>query len=98
LPTLLWIVVIGGGVLILLSVAAITIVDRPWPQCGLLAALAALILGVILLIAALDRPFANGQVAVSEGPMKSALVAVSQHVQQPFCSRFDASGKLLTRG
>jgi hypothetical protein len=97
LPTLLWIVVIGGGGLLLLSVAAITIVDRPWSQYGVLAALAALLLGVVLLIAVLDRPFANGQVSISEGPMKSALVAVSQHVQHPFCTRFDASGRLLTR-
>ena len=96
LPTLLWVVVIGGGVLLLLSVAAITVIERPWSQYGVLAALAALIVGVILLIAALDRPFANGQVSISGGPMRSALAAVSQHVQRPYCSRSEVSGKALS--
>lgn len=89
-PTLLWVVVIGGGVLLLLSVAAITVSDRPWAQFGMLTVVTALLLGVILLIATLDQPFSNGELSVSEGPMKSALVAVSQHVHQPYCSRLVA--------
>lgn len=93
LPTLLWVVVIGGGVLVLLSVAAITIVDRPWAQYGMLMVLTALILGVILLIAALNQPFSNGSLSISEAPMKSALATVSQHVQRPYCTRLDAGGK-----
>lgn len=93
LPALLWVVVIGGGVLVLLSVAAITVIDRPLAQYGMLVVLTALILGVILLIAALDQPFSNSQLSISERPMKSALVVVSQHVQRPYCTHFDTTRK-----
>lgn len=95
LPALLWVVVIGGGVLVLLSVAAITVVDRPLAQYGMLMVFTALILGVILLIAALDHPFSNSQLSISDGPMKSALVVVSQHIQRPYCAHFEAGAKAL---
>ena len=84
LPVLLWLVVIGGAVVLGLAVAAVTVVERPWAQFCVLTGGAAIVIGVLVLIASLDRPF-TGQLSISEKPMKSALAAVSQTSQKPYC-------------
>ncbi len=84
LPVLLWLVVIGGAVVFGLAVAAVTVVERPWAQFCVLTGGAAIVIGVIVLIASLERPF-TGQLSISEKPMRSALTAVSQSVQKPYC-------------
>jgi hypothetical protein len=84
LPALLWFVVIGGAVILGLAVAAVTVVDRPWAQFCVLAGGAAIVIGVIVLIASLEQPF-SGQLSISEKPMKSALATVSQNAQKPYC-------------
>ncbi len=84
LPVILWLVVIGGAVVLGLAVAAVTVIDRPWPQFFVLAGGAAIVIGVIVLIASLERPF-TGQLSISEKPMKSALTTVSRQIAKPYC-------------
>ncbi len=45
LPPLLWVVVLGGAIVVLLALSAITFVDRPWPQMWLLSGATAIIVG-----------------------------------------------------
>lgn len=85
LPGLLWVLVMGGGVVILVAVAAITFVDRPWPQFTVLAAVAGIMLAVIILINSLDQPFRSDALSVSAGPMNAALVTVESGLPPHSC-------------
>jgi hypothetical protein len=76
LPTLVWVPVFGGGAIVLMAVAAITYVDRPWPQFAVLAAVAMIFLSAMFLIVTLARPFQSSSLAVTNGPMHAALVTV----------------------
>jgi hypothetical protein len=86
LPLFLWLVVIGGAVAVLLAVAAVTVIDRPWPQFSILTAIALVVVGAILLIGSLESPFASGPVSVSSGPMESAFATVSEGLSPPYCA------------
>jgi len=82
-------VVIGGAVVALLGVTAVTFVERPWAQFWLLSGATAIILAAILLllllIASLGAPFAGVGVRIDAAPMQSALKAVSVGVPPPYC-------------
>jgi hypothetical protein len=77
LPTLLWVLIFGGGLIVMMAVAAITFVDRPWPQFVVLTAVSVVFLSAVFLVVTLERPFQSSTLGVSEGPMKSALVSVN---------------------
>jgi hypothetical protein len=85
LPELLWVLVIGGGVIVLFAVAAITYVDRPWPQFFVLAGVAAIILAAIFLIRALEQPYRSSGLRIDEGDMRAALTIVSRGLERPYC-------------
>ena len=76
LPALLWVLVFGGGLVVLTAVAAITFVDRPWPQFAVLGAVTMVFLSAVFLIATLEQPFQASTIQVSDAPMHSALVTV----------------------
>ncbi len=80
LPTLLWVLVFGGGLVVLLAVAAITFIDRPWPQFAVLGAVAMIFLSAVFLIATLEQPFQASTLGVSDAPMHAALVTVERGV------------------
>jgi hypothetical protein len=84
LPTLVWALLIGGAIILLLAVAAVTRVDRPWPQFLALSGLATILAIVLILVLALERPFTDNGVSVSTGPMRAALVSLN-HGNVPTC-------------
>jgi len=85
LPWLLWVVVIGGGIVALLALTAVTYVERPWAQFWLLTGAAAILFAALLLIESLGSPFAGVGVRIDSGPMQSALHVVSSGVSKPYC-------------
>jgi hypothetical protein len=85
LPTLLWIMLIGGGVIVLLALTAMTYADRVWAQFSLLTAVAAIILSAIFLIATLQKPFQSDAIKISAGPMTAALATVQQGLPPQSC-------------
>jgi hypothetical protein len=85
LPVLLWVLVIGGGIIVVLSVAAITYVDRPWPQFFVMTGVTAILVAGILLIGALERPYQSSGLRIDAGAMQAALERVSVGVHPPYC-------------
>jgi len=85
LPWLLWVVVIGGAIVVLLAVAAVTFVERAWAQFWVLGGATAIILAAILLIGSLGSPFAGVGVHIDAGPMQSALKVVAAGLARPYC-------------
>jgi asparagine N-glycosylation enzyme membrane subunit Stt3 len=76
---------IGGGVIVLLALTAMTYADRRWAQFSLLTAVAAIILSAILLIATLQKPFQSDAIKISSGPMTAALATVGQGLPPQSC-------------
>ncbi len=77
LPTSVVGLVFGGGLVVLTAVAAITFVDRPWPQFAVLGAVSMVFLSAVILIATLEQPFQASTIQVSDAPMHSVLVTVN---------------------
>lgn len=77
LPALLWVLIAGGGVIVLLGVAVVTFIDRPWPQFFVVASVAVIFAIVALVIVSLETPFVNNGFFVSSMPMKIALTSIS---------------------
>jgi hypothetical protein len=77
LPALVWILIIGGGLIVLVGVAAVTFIDRPWPQFFVLASVAVIFAIVALVIVSLETPFVRNGFFVSSDPMKAALASIA---------------------
>jgi hypothetical protein len=77
LPALLWVLIAGGGVIVLLGVAAVTFIDRPWPQFFVLTSVSVVFAIVAVVIVSLQTPFSNNGFFVSSTPMKIALASVA---------------------
>ena len=91
LPPFVWVLLIGGGVVVLFAVAAVTFVDRPWPQFFLLFAVATLIATVLVVVNSLQSPYANEGLSVTAKPMKTALAVVSRGIPNPNCVALNSS-------
>jgi hypothetical protein len=76
-PELLWFLIIGGGMIVLLGVAAVTFIDRPWPQFFAVASVSVIFAIVALVIVSLQTPFVNNGFFVSSTPMKIALASIA---------------------
>jgi hypothetical protein len=77
LSELLWLLIVGGGIIVLLGVAAVTFIDRPWPQFFAVASVAVIFAIVALVIVSLEAPFVNNGFVVSSMPMKIALASIA---------------------
>jgi membrane protein YdbS with pleckstrin-like domain len=77
LPALVWLLIIGGGLIVLVGVAAVTFIDRPWPQFFALASVAVIFAIVALVIVSLETPFVRNGFFVSSDPMKAALASIA---------------------
>jgi hypothetical protein len=77
LSELLWLLIVGGGIIVLLGVAAVTFIDRPWPQFFAVASVAVIFAIVALVIVSLEAPFVNNGFVVSSMAMKIALASIA---------------------
>jgi Protein of unknown function (DUF4239) len=73
LPELVWLLIIVGGIIVVLGVAAVTFIDRPWPQFFAVASVSIIFAMVVLIIVSLQTPFVQSGFFVSAEPMKAAL-------------------------
>ncbi|MBX7161515.1 MAG: DUF4239 domain-containing protein [Acidimicrobiia bacterium] len=60
LPTMLWILLIGGGMFVVVLIFVVTMGARPATQAGLVVTAAVFTVMMLLLVAALSTPFADG--------------------------------------
>jgi hypothetical protein len=63
--------------IVLAGVAAVTFIDRPWPQYFVIASCAVIFAIVSLVIVSLQTPFVNNGFVVTSGPMQSALTSIA---------------------
>jgi hypothetical protein len=77
LPALVWVLIAGGGVIVLLGVAAVTFIDRPWPQFFVVSSVAVIFAVAALIIVSLETPFVNNGFVVSDQAMRSALATIT---------------------
>jgi hypothetical protein len=57
-------------------VAAVTFIDRPWPQFFTLASVSVIFGIVVLVILSLETPFVHNGFFVTSDPMKAALASI----------------------
>jgi hypothetical protein len=90
LPPFVWVLLIGGAVVVVLAVAAVTFVDRRWPQFLLLFALATILATVLVVVNSLQSPYANEGLSVTANPMKAALTVVARDTPNPNCTALNS--------
>jgi hypothetical protein len=78
LPDVIWLLIIGGGIILMLAVAAVTYIDPPWTQFFALASVSVTCAIVTLVILSLQTPFVHNGFFVDAAPMNAALSSISR--------------------
>lgn len=78
LPTMMWVLLFGGGVLVAFLLFMVTLTARPATQAGLVAIAAAFTMTMLLLVGALSTPFVDAPGRVSPQLIDETVATMQQ--------------------
>jgi hypothetical protein len=78
LPTALWLLVVGGGLLVLVLLFVVTLPAPPWTQALLMGLSTMFTAVLIILIVALNSPFASGSGRISTKLIDETAASMAQ--------------------